>query len=349
MRLFKESLGYNRQTGNAIGTKIVCHALSRIAQAAGDQLRGQEYAKLAAQYGQATGTARERFFNAFQQAKVLHQQGRTAEARTILEEPLRMAEANKMPELGLALGLLGQIEEAEGRFDAARMAYERALELDDAGGSRPRAINLYRLARLAHRQNDFQNAEGLYLDSYSEAEQANDALGMKSALHGIGRLCEQNERPSEARTYYERQLKLLMMDPHGSEIYIMKAREAIIRLGGDPGPEPHFASYGAAKNRSNKSFSEEPGIKIMPDTMQVPDKWLLLVRGDAAFFRELEIAAQGAVRRLTSEFPSKFADYEKGIYIMAPDEDLLDWIASFARARGMQVSYQRRSARRSDH
>ncbi len=147
---------------------------------------------------------------------LVHQRtGRYEEARVVLLEALRTAEARSAVdslELGNCLNDLGAIYKFLGHFDKAQTSYRRSLEACDLEyGEQPSELGAtlcHNLGGLAHARGDFANGEPFARRGVGIREQlvgehhpdvASDLVAWASILDGLGRHAESEPLYQRAR------------------------------------------------------------------------------------------------------------------------------------------------------
>ena len=132
---------------------------------------------------------------------------------------LRALQAGDEAEAARALAAAGEVEEDEGRLDAAEGFYRQALAL----GRRPRdrsveGLALRRLGRVARERGRLDEALRFYMAGYDVAAAQRDVEGAIVGCQGAGNVYVDQGMWEDAQVWYGRGLEMLGTDPPPSRL-----------------------------------------------------------------------------------------------------------------------------------
>jgi len=143
---------------------------------------------------------------------------------------LRALGAGDAAEAARALAAAGEVEEDEGRLDAAEGFYRQALAI----GRRPRdrsveGLALRRLGRVARERGSLDEALRFYLAGYDVALAQRDVEGAVVGCQGAGNVYVDQGMWEDARVWYARGLELLGDDPPPSRaLWQLRSNLAVV-------------------------------------------------------------------------------------------------------------------------
>jgi len=143
-------------------------------------------------------------------AIVTHKAGRSAEARSYVEEALRLFKQIGSGTFILVLHNLANIATKQGDFKTARTVYEMSLAaFRSIGDRRGVALALNGLGDVAAALNDPVGARKLYSQSLDEFRQIDDPWGAAAVLRDLGDLAVRTDDTAGACIFYRQALSVL--------------------------------------------------------------------------------------------------------------------------------------------
>ncbi len=180
-------------------------------------------------------------------ANVLTQRGLPG-AREALDESIALSRAQgDRPGLAIALGGRGMLHDLGRDLLSAELDYREALALSRTSGHRgAHAFWTYRLADLAHRRGDLDQAEALYTAGIVALDGVNSHPARLHArvLHAM--LLAEQHRLGEAEARLEEAAPLTEGE-EDDKLLLATGRAAVARWRGDPDPDAAFAALGVAR------------------------------------------------------------------------------------------------------
>ncbi|HEV2148476.1 MAG TPA: tetratricopeptide repeat protein [Longimicrobiaceae bacterium] len=277
-----------------------------------------------------------------------------ARTEAVLRHTVRALRALKDGDEAEAAGALvsaGELEEAEGRLEAAERYYRKALDL----GRKPRdrraeGLALRRLGRVARARGRLEEALDLYRRGYDSAEAMRDAGGMVVACQGAGNVYMDQGLWERAREWYLRGLahletgtpsrmlwelynnlsvvELRSGDVAESSAWLDRA-EGVVRALDDP-RGPFFLSNARGRvgmARELPREAEDAFRKALESARTPQDRGIALLNlAESLLQQERLVEAEAVAREL-----EKTAIVHRTIYLLL---DLYRMLGAIARARG---------------